>query len=264
MPAIASGAYAELGLGTTTAGTEVSAWYNTDVDTIEEAELGTAHLLAVFDFFEETYGPYSFGTQVASVSANWGPGDYGGMEHHPFWHVSQGGFSNEEIHAHEAAHGWFGDGVRIECWEDFVLSEGTTSYIALHALEEVGGPVLWSEEVAWLDYMCPGYGGATPALPPTCDAIDILTDPLWSGVPYAKGACFYEDVGDLIGIEALDGVLADFYAANVNQPARMTEMIDMLKLAAPTQTAEIDALVADWLTNASCPADYAERCGSHE
>jgi aminopeptidase N len=30
---------------------------------------------------------------------------------------------------HEAAHGWFGDGVRLRCWEDFVLSEGTASHL---------------------------------------------------------------------------------------------------------------------------------------
>ena len=59
-----------------------------------------------------------------TVSADWGGGDYGGMEHHPFWHVSSGSIYSEEVNAHEAAHGWFGNGVRIDCWEDFVLSEG--------------------------------------------------------------------------------------------------------------------------------------------
>ena len=44
--------------------------------------------------------------------------------------------------AHEAAHGWFGNGVRLRCWEDFVLSEGTASYLAARVLEEVAGPAV--------------------------------------------------------------------------------------------------------------------------
>ena len=47
---------------------------------------------------------------------------------------------NDEVtHAHEAAHGWFGDGIRLACWEDFVLSEGTVSYLSAHVLGQVAG-----------------------------------------------------------------------------------------------------------------------------
>jgi hypothetical protein len=35
-----------------------------------------------------TSGPYRFGAEVGSVSAHWGAGAYGGMEHHPLWHVA--------------------------------------------------------------------------------------------------------------------------------------------------------------------------------
>nr|MBA3820833.1 hypothetical protein [Deltaproteobacteria bacterium] len=52
--------------------------------------------------------------------------------------------------AHEAAHGWFGDGVRLRCWEDFVLSEGTVSNLAARALAQVAGPTM--EAKVWADY----------------------------------------------------------------------------------------------------------------
>lgn len=51
---------------------------------------GGAHLRQVFDWLETTYGEYLFGDEVGSVSVAWGPGAYGGMEHHPYWHVASG------------------------------------------------------------------------------------------------------------------------------------------------------------------------------
>ena len=36
----------------------------------------------------------------------------------------------------------------------------------------------------------------------TCNAIDFERDPIWSLTTYMKGACFYEEVADLIDIAA--------------------------------------------------------------
>lgn len=265
MPAVAVGEFTKLELGQTTAGTTLSAWYLPGPTAEADAMAGTSHLLAVFDFYETAYGPYSFGKEAGSVAANWGEGAYGGMEHHPFWHVGKDDFATEEVHAHEAAHGWFGDGVRIACWEDFVLSEGTVTYLAAHALERVQGPDLWPAYVDSLDAICTGGDVNTVALPSTCNEIDLLNDDLWSLVPYIKGACFYEDVGDLIGQGLLDEALADFYQAHVGKPARMRDMIDLIESKAkPADKDKIEALVTDWLLTEACPADYAARCGMHQ
>ncbi|MEQ1501420.1 MAG: M1 family aminopeptidase [Myxococcota bacterium] len=262
MPAIALGQYSKQALGTTTNGTTVNVFYLPGEAPAIGA--GTEHLLDVFEFYEQTYGPYSFGTDVGTVSAPWGPGAYGGMEHHPYWHVATDALSDPDTNAHEAAHGWFGNGVRIECWEDFVLSEGTASYLAAHSLEEVGGPNLWAGYADNIDALCGDYGATTGVLPQTCDQIDILYDPLWSFVPYMKGACFYEDVADLIGPDVLDTALADFYQANVGKAAPMEELIEGIKSASPTDAVEIDTLVFEWLSDdTQCPVDAGLRCGTH-
>jgi aminopeptidase N len=264
MPAVAVGDFVKLDLGTTTAGTVISAWYLPGGGAAMDAETGTSHLLAVFDFFETTYGAYSFGPEAGSVAANWGPGAFGGMEHHPFFHVGKDDFGNEEVQAHEAAHGWYGDGVRIACWEDFVLSEGTVTYMAAHGLERVGGPDVWPDYVALLDAICTGMDVNTVALPDTCNQIDLLNDNLWSNVPYIKGACFYEEVADLIGQGLLDEALADFYTAHVGKAARMRDMIDLIEAKAdPAAKDAIETLVTEWLLSVECPADYAARCGTH-
>jgi aminopeptidase N len=260
MPAVAIAPFAQLDLGVTSGGTQVGVWYRAN----EEADAlsGTAHLLEVFDLLETTYGAYTFGPSVGSVSANWGGGDYGGMEHHPLWHVSSGSMYSEEVHAHEAAHGWFGNGVRIACWEDFVLSEGTVSYMAAHLLGQLGVD-LWPDYECLLKYHCdPASMDNTIALPDaTCNEIDLVNDPLWSNATYMKGAYFFRDVGQAIGAGVLDEALAEFYAAHVGKPARMQQLIDHIKTKTDAAGgAAVDALATDWLRTLDCPVDHTTLC----
>jgi aminopeptidase N len=262
MPAIAVGAYEQLALGRTGAGTAVSAWYLPDIVDEATARAGTAHLLAVQDFFERRYGPYPFGPELGAVAVDWGEDSWGGIEVQPYYHVPRFDFGTEEVHAHEAAHAWYGNGVRIACWEDFVLSEGTVTYMAARGLVTAGGPDPWPMYVEYLADICDRSVGNTVALNDgTCNEMDFLNE--WSLAHYMKGGCFYEEVADTIGWEALDDVLRDFYAAHVGEAARMQQMLEALKAHAPAHAARIDTLADEWLRQLACPADYARRCGSH-
>lgn len=270
MAAVAVGDYTKLDLGTTTAGTTLSAWYLPGSHSLQDATTGTAHLVSAFDYFEQTYGPYNFGPEAGTVEVDWGADSWGGMEHHPFVHVGKFDFNDEEAQVHEAGHGWFGDGVRIACWEDFVLSEGTTTYIAAHALEQVDGPNEWDYYVD--DFLVPICEDSsrdptlvnTVVLPDTCNEIDFVNDDLWSITPYMKGACFYEEVADVIGQDELDMVLGEFYTTHVGEAARMQDMIDLIEARADAaDKPAIEALVTDWLLSFDCPENYAERCRTH-
>ena len=266
VPAVAEGVYERLDLGVTTAGTALTAWFFPEPGAEPYVAAGTGHLVQAFDFLERTYGPYLFGPDAGSVEVDWGDDSYGGMEHHPFWHVATFDYADPEVHVHEAAHGWFGDGIRLACWEDFVLSEGTTTYLTARALEQVGGPDEWGLYVSYLDDICSGADVNTVALPEGgCNVLDFENSDLWSMVPYMKGACFYEDVADLIGADLLDAVIRDFYQAHRGQAAHMRQMIDAIEAAAPAAArAAIDERVTAWLLTKACPSDYAERCGRHE
>jgi hypothetical protein len=229
MLAWAVGAYQRTELGTTTAGTKVATYWLPGGETA--AKTGTKHLRAAFDWYEKTLGPYSFGPEVASVSVVWGEGLYGGMEHHPYWHVAKDAMNDEVTHVHEAAHGWFGDGVRLRCWEDFVLSEGTVSYLAARSLAVTAGPTM--EKTVWDGYQddldaAISEGGA-PAWPKGCNQIDIIKDNLFTNLPYMQGAFFYKDVAAQVGVDVLDRVIGRFYVAHKNQPAGMQDMIDAIK-----------------------------------
>lgn len=271
MAAVAVGDYTKLDLGTTTAGTTLSAWYLPGQNALEDATTGTAHLVSAFDYYEQTYGPYHFGPEAGTVEVDWGADSWGGMEHHPFFHVGKFDFNDEEAQVHEAGHGWFGDGVRLACWEDFVLSEGTTTYIAARALEQVGGPNEWPYYVDdFLVPICEGHAADptlvnTIVLPDTCNEIDFVNDDLWSITPYMKGACFYEEVADLIGPEEVDAIISEFYTTHVGEAARMQDMIDLVKSrTGPAEQDAIDGLVTEWLLSLECPEDYANRCRTHQ
>jgi len=241
MLAWAVGSYTKKELGTTAAGTKVSTAWLPGGETAALA--GTKHLVQAFDWYEQNLGPYSFGHDVASVSVVWGEGMYGGMEHHPYWHVAKDAMNDEVTHVHEAAHGWFGDGVRLRCWEDFVLSEGTVSYLAARVLGKVAGAAkeasVWAEYKTDLDDAI-AEGGA-PAWPQGCGQIDILRDKLFTNLPYMQGAFFYKDVAAQIGADKLDTIISDFYKANRGKAAGMQQMIEAIKAASgfdPTPIAE--------------------------
>lgn len=228
MLAWAVGDYTKLDLGVTAAGRRVSVHYLPGEKT--KAVRGTKHLVAAFDWLEATYGEYLYGDDVGSVSAAWGPGAFGGMEHHPLWHVAESALDDVETHVHEAAHGWFGDAVRLACWEDLTLSEGTVSYLAARALEAVAGKAA-GEEV-WANYETRLADVIASedriARPDGCNEIDVLHD-LWNEVPYMKGAFFYRDVERAVGRPALDAAIADFYGKKRGSAARMDDMLEVIE-----------------------------------
>jgi hypothetical protein len=230
MPAVAVGAYTYEKLGDTAGGVEVGVWFLPGDETAKDQ--GAGDLLGYMQFFETTLGPYHFGDVAASVSVAWGPGQYGGMEHHPLWHVSRSAFGDKNTHAHEAAHGWFGNGVRLACWEDFVLSEGAATYLAARAIEAVEGPAAGDAE--WAAYetrlMNAVAGEDTLAWPTdACNTIDIAVHPVWSSIPYMKGAFFLRAVEQQVGRAAFDQALGAFYAAYRGKAAGVQDLLDTIQ-----------------------------------
>ena len=240
--------YTEVPLGTTTAGTQVSVWHLPEG--AAAAMTGTQNLVAAFDWLERTIGPYRFGTKVGSVSVRWGAGALGGMEHHPLWHLGSGAMGDQETHVHEAAHGWYGDGIRVKCWEDFVLSEGTVTYLAGRALDVVApsvGSAVWTSYAAEL----PGIGGTEKVWPDGCNAIDILDDDLFTRAPYIRGAFFYRGLADKLGADVVDRVLAAFYAQHGGRAASMNDMLALIQ----TMTGyDPSACAQTWLRAPTTPA----------
>ncbi len=243
---------AELELGATTAGTQVSAFYDPGEPSGEaDAMVGTEDLLSAFDWLELTLGSYHFGSKVGSVSAPWPDTNYTGMEHHPFWHVRQDRMDDPLIHVHEAAHGWFGNGVRQRCWNDLVLSEGIVSYLSVRALEAAGdtaaATAAWENYEAWVD--AERYRGPAPAWPEGCDDFDSVSS-AYVFLTYARGAIFLRALEQRLGRPELDAALRSFYQTFVGKPAGVSELLASVYL---TTGYDPQACAVAWLRGTPLP-----------
>lgn len=252
----AMGDYTEHELGATSHGTRLSVWHLPGGEA--RALSGTRDLVSAFDYFETALGAYAFGDHAGSVEADWQGGAYGGMEHHPYSHVGSGSMGDASTHIHEAAHGWFGDGVRIACWEDFVLSEGTVSYLTARATGAVLGAD--AEAAVWSSYegrlqSAMQSSALKVAWPEGCGEIDILEDRLFSSVPYMKGAFFYRALERRIGVDVLMGALAVFYTEHVGGAATMSELLDVIAVESGYDP---HACARAWLREEQVPA--ADTC----
>ena len=250
---IAVGPYLYESLGTTPSGTEVGVYFTRA--TRAAALTGASRLPEYFAFLEQTLGDYLYGETVASVAVDWGPGDFGGLEHHPFWHIDDGQIGDPYTHAHEAAHGWFGGAVRIACWEDFVLSEGTATYLAARAIEAVDGPTagaaLWQVFGAELLEMIETGDDTVAWLPDTCNAISIAEHPLWSLAVYYRGAFFLRAVEAEVGRVALDATLAELYRRHGGASA--AGVSDLLDLIEDSTGFDPSDLATRWLLSTGAP-----------
>jgi aminopeptidase N len=248
--AFAVGRYTCQVLGKTPAATEVSVCWLPRGKT--KALTGTKSLVKAFAWLESHIGPYTFGKKVASIAVAWGESAAGGMEHHPYWHIATSEMELPLTHVHEAVHGWFGTGVRMRCWEDFVLSEGTTSYLSARALAQVTDArtenAIWDEYEETLEATLEDED--ILAWPTTCGKVDILDDGLFSNIVYMKGAFFWRDVAKAIGPEVLDEVFSGFYRARVGTAAGMQDLLDEVRIETGFDPAP---LVQKWLRSRGNP-----------
>ncbi len=240
----AVGPLERIDLGTTTAGTELSLWAARG--DLESGRRGTEDLVAAFDWFERTLGPYPFGSRAGSVAVDWPGSGFGGMEHHPFWHIERAALEHAGLHIHEAAHGWFGNGVRLLCWQDFVLSEGVVSYLTARAIEAVRGEVAaeatWNRYRQRLDRALREHPGVV-AWPSGCGEIDVERD-LFNGVPYMMGAHFLRALERRVGRQALDDALAETFRRYVGRAASVE---NLLALILERTGYDARACAEDWL-----------------
>jgi aminopeptidase N len=186
---------------------------------------------------------------------DWGTGQFGGMEHHPYWHIATESFDDPLVHVHEAAHGWFGNGVRIACWEDFVLSEGLASYLTARAVSQIAGEAagdqVWSSYEEKLSQLQQSNENKI-AWPSGCNQIDILQDELFGVAPYMKGAFFFKHLEYTLGVEQFDQILSNFYRDKVGQAASLEELLQMVEQTSGYDTG--DCAMA-WLRAESLPSE---------
>ncbi len=166
-------------------------------------------------FFSTWLGAYPFGEHLNVVEIE---STYGGMEHAGAVAVGVGQRRADTVEAgvHEAAHHWFGDGVRIAHWGELWMSEGFTNYATFrffrqHEGEEKFRALLDGAKDALREQLAkhktqPLRGART-------------TDPqaglTW--VPYMHGAWMLRMLEVKLGTARLDALLRAWFTAKRHQ-----------------------------------------------
>ena len=224
---LAVGDYRHAELGTTASGTRVQIWWLPET----EARLrrGTRHLVALQDWLERSLGPLPYGSVAGSIAVDWAEDGYAAVEHAPLAHVDVDSLERELTHAHEAAHAWFGNGVRIACWEDLVLSEGLATYLSVRAVEAVHGAKRGVEEWARLEGERANRLVARDLWSEGCTVSDGRR--VIERAVYVRGALAMRAIEERVGRPALDEVLRIFVADKRGQAARFRELLDAVAAA---------------------------------
>lgn len=178
----------------------------------------------VMGFFSDYIGPYVY-EKIANVQT---PSVKGGME------TSSAIFYGEElvdgkrtarlrnVIIHELAHQWFGNAVTESTWDDAWLSEGFATYFTMLFIEHAYG----REEFVNQLLAARKTTYAALAKDPGYKIIDDRSPekaPVTSGLTYQKGAWILHMLRKMMGDQAFNAGIRDYYQRFMNSNATTTD-----------------------------------------
>lgn len=181
---------------------------------------------AALDFYSTWLGGYEYGDGLSVVEV--ASGGLGGMEHVSAVAIMLDSARHpedaEETAAHEVAHHWFGDNLRIASWPEFWMSEGFTDYSTWRYFREAEGEekyrrLLKTGRAAVKSQLAHEPHALRPA-----DATDI--NEFFDSIPYAMGAWMLRMIEVKVGTERFDEMLRGWYRENRFTPVSTKQFLD--------------------------------------
>lgn len=173
------------------------------------------------DFYSEWLGRYEFGDSLHLVEV---AGDLGGMEHASAVAIMSGSAKDLDygvyVAAHEVAHHWFGDNVRIKHWGDFWMSEGFTDYASFRYLRHDAG------DERFFSLLDEAKGEIRDLLAENPHALSASKETdvgeIFDAVPYKQGAWMLRMLEAQLGTKVFDSLLRNWFTSH-RQKAVSTE-----------------------------------------
>jgi aminopeptidase N len=166
------------------------------------------------DFFSQKFGEYPFekiGFATLSSAFPWG-----GMENQTMVNLQPGGYTQEDLIAHEHSHQWFGDLITCGTWADIWLNEGFGTYCQKLWTENAHGYTTYKNQ---MNQIANVYLGSNPGWPIYNPEWAIQTPPasqLYStAVIYNKGACVLFQLRYVLGDTTFFNIM-NAYANDTN------------------------------------------------
>jgi aminopeptidase N len=180
------------------------------------------------DFYTHWLGKFDYGPSLKLVELK---GGLGGMEHTAAVAIMLNAARNiddaKETAAHETAHHWFGDNLRIKSWGDFWMSEGFTNYATYRYFRHVGG------DKKYFELLDRGKKDLSDALKTNPHALSApaYTDvnEIFDSVPYEMGPWMLRMMEAKLGTDKFDPLLRDWYLKHQQKAVSTDEFVQFAK-----------------------------------
>jgi aminopeptidase N len=180
------------------------------------------------EFYSKWLGKFDYGPTLKLIELK---GGLGGMEHTAavaiMLNAARDIDTAKETAAHETAHHWFGDNLRIKTWGDFWMSEGFTNYATYRYFRSVGG------DAKYFELLDRGKGDLEDALKanPHALAAPAYTDvnEIFDSVPYEMGPWMLRMMEAQLGTQKFDHLLRDWYQQHQQKAVSTDEFVHFAK-----------------------------------
>ena len=180
------------------------------------------------EFYSKWLGKFDYGPTLKLIELK---GGLGGMEHTGAVAIMLNAARDiptaQETAAHETAHHWFGDNLRIKTWGDFWMSEGFTNYATYRYFRSVGG------DKKYFELLDRGKGDLADALKanPHALAAPAYTDvnEIFDSVPYEMGPWMLRMMEAKLGTDTFDPLLRDWYQQHQQKAVSTDEFVAFAK-----------------------------------
>lgn len=232
---------------------------------MKSAAFEFSSMQSMIDSAEELYGPYRWGRYDVLVLPPSFP--FGGMENPCLTFVTPtiiaGDQSLVSLIAHELAHSWSGNLVTNESWNDFWLNEGFTVYFEQRIMEKIYGG-------AYADMLTVlGYGELMLTIEDFksqnqmnethlyLDLKDRNPDDGLTDIAYEKGRFFLRHIEQVVGRNAFDVFLKEYFNENAFKPMNTEKFLAYLNERLVKDRADIKKKInADaWVYGPGIPED---------
>ncbi len=180
------------------------------------------------DFYSGWLGKFDYGPTLKLVEID---GGLGGMEHAAAVAIMTSSARDKdyamETAAHETAHHWFGDNLRIKNWGDFWMSEGFTNYATYRFFRADQG------EGKYVQLLDRAKGEVRDALSTNPHALSApaYTDvnEIFDSVPYEMGPWMLRMMEVDLGTQRFDALLKDWYTSHRHQAVSTDDFVKFAK-----------------------------------
>lgn len=191
------------------------------------------------EFFESLFGPYPYDRLGAIVVDS--PAAIA-LETQGIPTYSRD-FAFEDVIAHEIAHQWVGDYVRLDDWSDIWLKEGLASFAELLWAEHNHGLGRYTQQVNAIY----GFLAEDPAAHPPADP---QRGEMYTGSVYWRGAFTMVALRDLLGDEPVFGLLRAWVETYGGKTATTADFLALVEERLGTEAFQ---LASDWLNDETIP-----------